>query len=127
MTELITVNISLPEQRLFLNQAKMVSMPGSNGVFAVLKGHEPLIASLSEGVVHIELENKKEVRYFVHGGVADISASAVNILADYAIDLAKVSREEINKEIASLTMLEEYDKTLAEELAAKHKAALKFI
>ena len=47
-----------PDQKVFEGEITSVKVPGTNGIFEVLKGHAPLVSSLAAG----------EVRIFVEGG-----------------------------------------------------------
>lgn len=72
-----------PEKMLLSTEATSVKIPGSEGYFGVLEGHQPMLASLKEGTISVETaEGVKE--FTVTGGFADVSATAVTVLAKSA-------------------------------------------
>jgi F-type H+-transporting ATPase subunit epsilon len=91
------VEILTPDQALFKGEATAVQLPGKDGLFQVLDHHAPIIATLAEGTVKIDLageaqtmhasleaddKNSRIVRLQVKGGVVEMVNNTVIILAD---------------------------------------------
>lgn len=73
-----------PAKSLASFEAKMVVVPGSEGGFGVLDGHQPLLSTLKAGVVRVEKPNGDEVAYQVGKGFVDVNQTKVTILAEKA-------------------------------------------
>lgn len=77
----MNLKIITPERLIFEGEAELVQLPGSDGLFEILKGHAPMIASLGKGKVKIG--NNNEYQYFeINGGVAEIFNNEVLVLAE---------------------------------------------
>jgi F-type H+-transporting ATPase subunit epsilon len=81
-----TFNFELvtPERVLWSGEAEQVVVPGTEGDFAVLAGHSPLISTLRPGILEITLPGGKE-RVFVKKGVAEADPAGLVILAQSAV------------------------------------------
>ena len=77
----MNLKIITPERQIFEGEADLVQLPGSDGLFEILKNHAPMIASLGKGKVKIG--NNNEYQYFeINGGVAEIFNNEVLVLAE---------------------------------------------
>lgn len=87
-----------PDRLLFSQEAEMIVVPGSEGLFGVLAGHAPLVSTLKSGVVEVYPElGDKPLRVFIRGGFAEVGNTALTILAEEAIDLAEVDRPDLER------------------------------
>ena len=73
-----TFNFELvsPEKLLFTGPVEQVVVPGTEGDFAVLKDHAPVMSALRPGVIVITDDKHEVQRLFVRGGFADVSPAA---------------------------------------------------
>ncbi len=101
MDKIIRVKIVTPINVVFDKQAQEVIMPGELGEFGVLPGHELLIASLKAGLTKITVGNSV-FKYFVYSGLAEVTATNVNIITEFAIDTSNLQAHEIAGKIALL-------------------------
>lgn len=77
----MNLKIITPERQIFEGEADLVQLPGSDGLFEILKNHAPMIASLGKG--KIKIVNNNEYQYFeINGGVAEIFNNEVLVLAE---------------------------------------------
>lgn len=77
----MNLKIITPERQIFEGKADLVQLPGSDGLFEILKNHAPMIASLGKG--KIKIGNNNEYQYFeINGGVAEIFNNEVLVLAE---------------------------------------------
>lgn len=76
------VEIITPEKQLYKGEADLIQMPGSDGLFEVLKNHAPMIAALGKGRIKLQDSNQQQMFFDINGGVAEISENKVRILAD---------------------------------------------
>lgn len=73
-----------PERRLASVAATEVQIPGEDGDLTAMEGHSPTITTLRPGVLRaVSAAGTKA--FVVTGGFAEITASAVSVLAERAI------------------------------------------
>jgi F-type H+-transporting ATPase subunit epsilon len=89
-----------PERVLLSEEAVEVVLPGSEGDFAILAGHAPVISTLRPGVMNVTLPSGKK-RIFVKSGFADADPERLTVLAERAVELDGAAREAIDAEIAA--------------------------
>ena len=125
------VRIITPNAIVYDQAALIITMPGELGEFGVLPGHELLIASLNAGVAKITVDNSI-FKYFVYGGIAEVDNTHVNVLTEFAVDLSKVTKSEVEAKLANLR--EQMDKEKEEiniqtiqSSIARHESMLSFI
>ncbi|MDX5405211.1 MAG: F0F1 ATP synthase subunit epsilon [Bacteroidota bacterium] len=94
------LEIITPEKKIFQGEVDAVQMPGTEGLFQVLKGHAPIISTLKDGQVKISLRDNhkryeqltgeivhdssddKVIRVAIKGGVMEMMNNNIIILAD---------------------------------------------
>jgi len=74
-----------PEKVLLAGDAEQVVVPGSEGDFAVLVGHAPVVASLRPGVLDVQIDGGRR-RLYVSGGFAEVTPDRLTVLAPKAYD-----------------------------------------
>eukprot|EP01133_Synstelium_polycarpum_P011910 gene11910-13876_t len=75
--DLLTFSFMVPHKILFKDKrVQMLTLPGSRGVFGVLKNHIPKIAELKPGVVQVHHEGGDIEKIFISGGFAFINPDA---------------------------------------------------
>jgi len=79
----IALSIVTPERPIVETDVDSVVLPGSEGDFGVLPGHEALLAPLREGP-DVYQESGRAVRIAITGGFAEVTQARVTILADSA-------------------------------------------
>lgn len=101
MADMLHFEIVSPERLLKDAQAAMVVVPGTDGDFAALPQHAPMMSTIRPGVVEIfETEGGDAERLFVKGGLAQISPEGLTILAEEAIQLDDVDAADLSAKIA---------------------------
>jgi F-type H+-transporting ATPase subunit epsilon len=96
----MVLEIITPEAKIFHGEADAVQFPGQEGLFQILNGHAPIISTLKEGEVKINIPNSSKVieglngkivadksndkvlRLNVSGGVVEVQNNHVILLAD---------------------------------------------
>ncbi len=81
------LTVLTPDQAVYSGPATMVTAPGQDGEFGVLANHIPLIAGLQRGVLTITTPDKR-LYYVVDGGVLEVGAGQVRVLAPVATPCA---------------------------------------
>ena len=80
-----------PEKLLFSGDVEQVVIPGTEGDFAVLKDHAPVISALRPGVLSYKDAKGDKKALFVRGGFADVSAEGLIVLAELAVPVAEMN------------------------------------
>lgn len=76
------IEIITPEQKVFEGDINSVRVPGKKGSFQVLKNHAPIVSTLDNGpVVMIDIQGNESV-YEINGGVIEVKANKIVLLAD---------------------------------------------
>lgn len=88
-----------PEKVLLSAEAEQVVLPGTEGDFAVLAGHAPVIATLRPGILDVQLAGSKR-RLYVSGGFAEVEPDRLTVLAPKALDGDKVDGAAVRAELA---------------------------
>jgi F-type H+-transporting ATPase subunit epsilon len=104
MSETIHIRIITPLTVVVEKEAKMITIPGEEGIFGVLPSHAPLIASLGTGLTRIFIDNTSvsDMVYLTSKGVAEVTGSKVDIATEFAIDVTQLSESEISQKILEL-------------------------
>jgi len=114
MAETFPLELVTPTGIAYQGEVVEVTAWNPLGQFGVLAEHINYITSLVPGVVEVKLPDGGMLYYVVSGGLAEVKAGKMTILADSAeeprmIDLAGVEGmlREIELQIAELSMYEE--------------------
>ena len=103
--ETLKLDIVTSEGKIFSNNVKSVTLPGSEGEFGVLPGHVGIVTTLDSGVIEIEKQDGKKEIVAINWGYAKVDERSVDILAEGAVDINGDSESEIAQAIASAKKL----------------------
>jgi F-type H+-transporting ATPase subunit epsilon len=76
------IEIITPDKKIYDGEIKSVRVPGKKGSFQVLKDHAPIISTLDGGPVRMVDQENNEVIYNISGGVIEVKANKIILLAD---------------------------------------------
>jgi F-type H+-transporting ATPase subunit epsilon len=76
------IEIVTPDKKIFEGEIKSVRVPGKKGSFQVLKDHAPIVSTLEGGPVIMVSPDGKETIYEIDGGVIEVKANKIILLAD---------------------------------------------
>jgi F-type H+-transporting ATPase subunit epsilon len=76
------IEIVTPDKKIFDGEIKSVRVPGKKGSFQVLKDHAPIISTLENGTVRIVDQENNEINYEISGGIIEVKANKIILLAD---------------------------------------------
>lgn len=134
MTASVTFNLDVvsAEERIFSGYARSIQVSGEEGDLGVLAGHTPLLTLIRPGMVRIVTKKGEEEIIYLSGGILEVQAHDVTILADTAVrgeDLDKAKAEEAKQRAEELINLPHGDVDYAKAAAelAKAVAQLKVI
>lgn len=88
-----------PERMLLSEDAAQVVVPGAEGEFTALAGHSPVVSTLRPGVVDATLGDGRKMRVFVKGGIAEVDAERLIVLAERAFDIAAIDAAGVAAEL----------------------------
>lgn len=101
MTDTLKLEIVSPERLLKDATAAQVVVPGTDGDFAVLPAHAPMMSTIRPGVIEIFATDGGEAeRLFVKGGLAQVSPDGLTLLAEETIDLGSVDTAALAQKIS---------------------------
>ena len=83
MADDLTLEIVTPEKMTFSGKVEEVTIPGTEGEFGVLRGHEAFLSSVDIGELNF-VKGSKKIYYSVNNGYAEVTANKVTILIETA-------------------------------------------
>ena len=90
-----------PEKLAFSGEVDQVDVPGVEGDFGVLAGHAPVVAAIRPGILTVISGGSKQ-KIIVLGGIAEVSAKGLTVLADVATSLDEIDRAQFAETIAEM-------------------------
>jgi len=108
MSDELMLEVVTPEKIVFSGTVDEVTIPGTEGEFGVLRGHEPFLTSVDIGQLSF-LAGGKKTNYAVNTGYAEVTGGKVTVLIETAeradaIDKDRASKAK-EKAAASLSQL----------------------
>ena len=107
--ELVVVT---PEGQAFNDTVESVVLPGTEGYFGVLDGHEPFLTGLQSGVMEIE-QSDTTLHAALSTGYANVSAEAVTVMVgtcefahDIDVERASSARERAQRQLEEMRQTE---------------------
>ncbi|NBQ38370.1 MAG: F0F1 ATP synthase subunit epsilon [Alphaproteobacteria bacterium] len=101
-----TFELVSPEKILFSGDVEQVVVPGTEGDFAVLKDHAPVMSALRPGVLtytDAKGTSGTSETVFIRGGFVDATPSLLTVLADQAIPVANMTDAAFTAEVELAT------------------------
>jgi F-type H+-transporting ATPase subunit epsilon len=75
------VEIITPDKQVFEGEADVVTLPGINGSFQILKDHAPIVSTLAKGKLWADKQS-----FVIEGGVVEVLKNKVLVLAEAVIE-----------------------------------------
>ncbi len=95
MADTFKFELVTPAAPMISQSVELVIIPGAGGNFGVLPGHAPLLSTLRPGVIEIRDKGLAIVdQIFVDGGFAEVTPERTTVLAEEAVRVADLSRED---------------------------------
>lgn len=83
MADELMLEIVSPEKMVFSGKVEEVTIPGTEGEFGVLRGHEAFLSSVDIGELNFVKEGKR-IYYAVNTGYAEVTSDKVTVLLETA-------------------------------------------
>jgi F-type H+-transporting ATPase subunit epsilon len=83
MADELMLEIVSPEKMVFSGKIEEVTIPGTEGEFGVLRGHEAFLSSVDIGELNF-LKDGKKTYYAVNTGYAEVTSGKVTVLIETA-------------------------------------------
>ena len=96
MAEELILEIVTPEKMAFTGIVEEVTIPGTEGEFGVLRGHEAFLTSVDIGELNFTKDGKKTY-YAVNTGYAEVTSSKVTILIETAERSDSIDKDRAQK------------------------------
>lgn len=88
-----------PERLLASIDATAVVIPGREGEMTVMAHHAPVMTSVKPGLIQITTAEGESEDFVVFGGFADILPEGCTLLAESAVRVADIDREDLANRI----------------------------
>ena len=102
MTNKFDLTIISAENKVFEGKVENILVPGMVGDFLVLANHAPCISSIRPGFLEFSDGTSDKQRYFVSGGIIEVSNNKVSVLVDSAVSGEKIVKEDITNLISEV-------------------------
>jgi F-type H+-transporting ATPase subunit epsilon len=99
MAEAYKFELVSPERLLVSESVESVIIPGTEGEMTVMANHAPVMATIKPGVVTVKPVSGAEQRYVVFGGFADILPETCTLLAESAVPVADINKDDLSRRI----------------------------
>jgi F-type H+-transporting ATPase subunit epsilon len=99
MAESYKFELVSPERLLISEEVEAVVIPGTEGEMTVMANHAPVMSTIQPGVVTVKPVSGAEQRYVVFGGFADILPQTCTLLAESAVAVADIDRDDLTRRI----------------------------
>lgn len=92
------VEVVSGEEQIFSGDASFIVVPTMTGELGIYPKHEPIMSLVRPGALRvIKTDSKEEVLVAVSGGVLEVQADKVTILADVAVRSESLDHERAEK------------------------------
>jgi len=99
MAEAFKFELVSPERLLVSEDVESVIIPGTDGEMTVMARHAPVMSTIKPGVVTVRPVSGAEQRYAVFGGFADILPDGCTLLAESAVAVQDIDRNDLARRI----------------------------
>jgi F-type H+-transporting ATPase subunit epsilon len=71
-----------PGKTYFSGDIKLIKVPGSGGSFEVMNNHAPIVSTLEQGIIKVEVDENTIKSFNISGGVIQVVANKITLLAE---------------------------------------------
>jgi F-type H+-transporting ATPase subunit epsilon len=99
MADKIAFELVSPDRLLISEDVDMVVVPGTEGDFGVLLGHQPMISTVRPGILEVQNSGGEDRRIFVNGGFAEITGNRCAVMTEEAVPVEDLKRGDLEQRI----------------------------
>ena len=99
MADKIAFELVSPDRLLISEKVDMVTIPGGEGDFGVLAGHQPMISTVRPGILEVQNEGAAPRRIFVSGGFAEVTNESCAVMTEEAVPVEDIDRADLEQRI----------------------------
>jgi F-type H+-transporting ATPase subunit epsilon len=99
MAEAFQFDLVSPERLLVSQQVESVVIPGADGEMTIMARHAPVMTTIKPGVVTVQTAEGSRERFVVFGGFADVLPSGCTLLAESAVAVDDIDRDDLARRI----------------------------
>ena len=93
--------VALPDKALFQGEITYANIPGTDGYFGVLPGHELTVSLNREGgVVTLTIGENEKREFLVMGGATSVLDDKVTVLARFGVAVEDIDAEAVRATLA---------------------------
>jgi F-type H+-transporting ATPase subunit epsilon len=76
------LEIITPDKKVYEGEIKRIRLPGSKGLFEILKNHAPIISTLGNGIIRVIDEDDRRHTWEITGGIVENKDNTVIVLLE---------------------------------------------
>jgi F-type H+-transporting ATPase subunit epsilon len=99
MADKIAFELVSPDRLLISEDVDMIVVPGTEGDFGVLLGHQPMISTVRPGILEVQNSGGEDRRIFVNGGFAEITGNRCAVMTEEAVPVEDLKRGDLEQRI----------------------------
>ena len=99
MVDKIAFELVSPDRLLISEDVDMIVVPGTEGDFGVLLGHQPMISTVRPGILEVQNSGGEDRRIFVNGGFAEITGNRCAVMTEEAVPVEDLKRGDLEQRI----------------------------
>ena len=99
MADSFNFELVSPERLLLSTTVTEVVIPGTDGEMTVMAQHSPTMTTIKPGVVTVVTAEGQRDQFVVFGGFADILPGGCTLLAESAVAVADINRDDLNRRL----------------------------
>lgn len=111
--------VAIPTRELFSGEIYYASIPGIEGSYGVLPGHEMLVATNKSGgvlTINLDPEGREKKQFLLYEGAAQVYNDVVTVLGRFGKDVEDIDVAEIRKKADNLRLkIQELEKSSDEQ------------
>ena len=88
-----------PERLLLSEMVTEVVIPATEGEMTVMAHHAPTMTTIKPGIVSVRSASGSKQDYVVFGGFADILPTCCTLLAESAVPVEEINKDELTRRI----------------------------
>lgn len=76
------LEIITPDKKIYEGEIKRIRLPGSMGLFEILKNHAPIISTLGRGIIRVIDEKDRRHTWEIKGGIVENKDNTIIVLLE---------------------------------------------